>query len=141
MNSVLISLVLSCMFLSDEAKTTPIEDRIESLTWKNRIIVLYAPGGNDEEFLEQKRILANNKKATQERDLVVIECVGNALTYEDKGYVARHFDHDLAQFGVWLIGKDGGTKLAKNKPVPTEKFFGLIDSMPMRRAEMKRDGR
>lgn len=122
------------------AKTPPIEEQIESLTWKNRIIVLYAPEEKDKAFVAQKKLLDDHKKGTQERDLVIIECVGDVLNLEDKGYVARHFEHDLAEFGVWLIGKDGSTKLAKNKPVPTEKFFGLIDSMPMRRSEMKRDG-
>lgn len=140
MISVLLSLILSFMSLSN-AKTTPIEEQIESLTWKNRIIVLYAPEGKDKAFLEQKKLLDDHKKGTQVRDLVVIECLGEALNVEDKGYVARHFEHNLAEFGVWLIGKDGSTKLAKSKPVPTEKFFGLIDSMPMRRAEMKRENR
>ncbi len=140
MNAVFLPFLLSALLLSS-MKPMPLHEQIESLAWKNRIIILYAPADDDKALLTQKKILAEQKKGTQERDLVIIECIGEDLTMEDKGYVARHFDHDLGEFGVWLIGKDGGTKLAKTKPVGTDKFFGLIDAMPMRRAEMKRDGR
>ncbi|WP_420845130.1 DUF4174 domain-containing protein [Maribacter litopenaei] len=36
-----------------------------------------------------------------------------------------------------LIGKDGGIKMIENYPLVSQKVFDRIDSMPMRRAEMK----
>lgn len=51
---------------------------------------------------------------------------------------------DLAGFslatnfeGVLLIGKDGGIKLKKPFIVKPQTIFDLVDSMPMRRAEMR----
>lgn len=114
---------------------------MERLTWKSRVIVVYTPEADSKDFQKQKQILAEKTKGVKERDLVVIECVGKTLSSEDKNYVARHFNHDLSQFGVWLVGKDGGTKLSENKPTTTEKFFSLIDSMPMRQSEIKKDGK
>jgi len=114
---------------------------MERLTWKNRVIVVYTPEAGSKDFQKQKQILAEKTKGVKERDLVIIECVGKTLSPEDKNYVSRHFNHDLTQFGVWLVGKDGGTKLSEAKPVTTEKIFSLIDSMPMRQSEMKRDGK
>ena len=113
---------------------------MQLLTWKNRVILLYTPEANSKDFQKQKQILAQATKGVKERDLVVIECVGKTLSSEDKNYVSRHFNHDLSQFGVWLVGKDGSTKLSETKPVTTEKFFSLIDSMPMRQSEMRKDG-
>ena len=142
MNSLFITLLLSSLLLSFSfTKDTSLEKKLKSLTWKNRVIVLYAPEASSTEFQQQKQILAAKTKDLQERDLVVIECVGNALSAEDKNYMKSHFTHDLTGFGVWLMGKDGGTKLSSTQPVSTEKFFSLIDSMPMRQAEMKRDGK
>ena len=43
----------------------------------------------------------------------------------------------MENFGVVLIGKDGGVKLESSVPVKTAKLFDLIDSMPMRIHEMK----
>ena len=39
-------------------------------------------------------------------------------------------------FRVRLVGKDGGVRLDRDKPVSTSELFSLIDAMPMRRAEM-----
>lgn len=39
---------------------------------------------------------------------------------------------------IRLIGKDGSTKLTSNTLVNPQKLFALIDSMPMRQAEMHR---
>ena len=139
--SLLAPILLSSLLLSSFTKETPLWEKMQSLAWKNRVIVLYAPEAGSEEFRQQKQILAEKTQELKERDLVVIECVGKQLSPEDKNYVAHHFMHDLSGFGVWLVGKDGGTKLSGTKPVTTEKFFGLVDSMPMRQAEMKRDGK
>ena len=139
MNSVLASFLLSTFLLSSFAET-PLWEKMQRLTWKNRVILLYTPEANSKDFQKQKQILAQATKGVKERDLVVIECVGKTLSSEDKNYVSRHFNHDLSQFGVWLVGKDGSTKLSETKPVTTEKFFSLIDSMPMRQSEMRKDG-
>jgi hypothetical protein len=39
-------------------------------------------------------------------------------------------------FRVALVGKDGGTKLTRSKPLSADVLFGTIDSMPMRRKEV-----
>ena len=141
MNSLLVTLFLTPLLLFSFTKEVPLWEKMQSLAWKNRVIVLYAPNVNSKEFAQQKQILAAQTKELKERDLVVIECVGKTLSAEDKNYVAHHFMHDLTGFGVWLVGKDGSTKLAETQPVTTERFFSLIDSMPMRQSEMKRDGK
>lgn len=137
MNSILASILLSSAFLASFAET-PLWEKMERLTWKSRVIVVYTLEAGSKDFQKQKQILAEKTKGVKERDLVVIECVGKSLSSEDKNYIARHFNHDLTKFGVWLVGKDGGTKLSEDKPVTTEKFFSLIDTMPMRQSEMKR---
>jgi hypothetical protein len=38
---------------------------------------------------------------------------------------------------VGRIGKDGGVKLRSAEPVAAGDFFALIDTMPMRRREMR----
>lgn len=137
MNSILASFLLSFILLSS-LNETPLWEKMERLTWKNRVIVIYTPDASSKDFQKQKQILAEKTKGMKERDLVLIECLGKTLSSEDKNYVARHFNHDLTQFGVWLVGKDGSTKLSEAKPVTTEKFFSLIDAMPMRQSEMKK---
>ena len=40
-------------------------------------------------------------------------------------------------FRVVLIGKDGGVKLRQEEPISVADLFALIDSMPMRKQEMR----
>ncbi|TDB64116.1 DUF4174 domain-containing protein [Arundinibacter roseus] len=116
----------------------PLWEKMERLAWKNRVIVIYAPESGNLELNQQRQLLANTLAQQKERDLVIIECLSSKLTREDKVYINRHFNHDLTRFGVWLVGKDGGTKLSSSSTVPAEKFWALIDSMPMRQSEKAR---
>lgn len=44
------------------------------------------------------------------------------------------------QFRTILVGKDGGIKLNSDKPLDACALFNLIDTMPMRRQEMRAKG-
>jgi len=44
-------------------------------------------------------------------------------------------------FGLELIGLDGGVKYRSTSAVPLEELWTLIDGMPMRRAELKNQGK
>jgi len=43
------------------------------------------------------------------------------------------------QFTIILIGLDGGEKLRQTKPLDTTTLFAIIDGMPMRRQELKKN--
>ena len=51
----------------------------------------------------------------------------------------RYFTPAPAETMVVLIGKDGGVK-SRSPDLDLEATFGLIDQMPMRKAEMRRAG-
>jgi hypothetical protein len=52
----------------------------------------------------------------------------------------KHFDIPTKTFMLILLGKDGGIKLKRNDRVKLEEIFSLIDSMPMRKDEMRQKG-
>ncbi len=54
--------------------------------------------------------------------------------------LARLRSDERPDFEVVLIGKDGGVKARTNDPSSLEDFLALIDTMPMRRAEMRSQG-
>ncbi len=67
-------------------------------------------------------------------------------TYEERdkqgalAELARLRSDERPDFEVVLIGKDGGVKARTNDPGALEDFLALIDTMPMRRAEMRLQG-
>lgn len=44
-----------------------------------------------------------------------------------------------SDFRVLLIGLDGGKKLDQTKMLSVKKLFNIIDSMPMRQAEIQKN--
>ena len=113
--------------------------------WKNRLVLIFAPSGEDTSYLKQKSELEGKTDELEDRDIVVIESfkVGRSMTAEvsltdmQQSFLRDKFNV-VDNFVFILIGKDGTIKLMAKQPVPSDDLFGLIDSMPMRKEEMKR---
>lgn len=117
----------------------PLEHKLESSIGKRRVVLVYCPKVSDAEFKLQKKWLSEVGKGILERDLSIIDCVEAELTTEDALHLKERFKYTPNHFCFWLIGKDGEIKLISSKPVKPEQLFGLIDSMPMRREEKKKN--
>ncbi len=102
---------------------------LSAYQWKKRLVILVGDT-TDVKLKEQKSVLQNHKSELVERDILILPITNT-----------ENFQIDLeANFkGLLLIGKDGGVKLKKAFPVAMTELFEIIDNMPMRKAEIKRD--
>ena len=132
------------------AQTAP---ALNALKDKSRVLLVFAPTDRNPLFQQQIALLDRHRDAMRERDLVVIPVLVQAGPTEGPDMVRtihppvasdaeqidlRHRFHVPAgEFTVVLIGKDGGSKLTQHDPVTAERLEQVIDSMPMRRGEMK----
>ena len=98
----------------------PTEIDLAAHQWKHRVVVLQAPNAADAVYQKQLVLFAERKQEMAERDIVVLS------------------QFDSADFQAVLIGKDGGRKREQAVPIDPDDLFALIDSMPMRQAEMRR---
>ncbi len=128
------------MSLTQNIKAQSLED----FQWKNRILLLVDTGQDTEALQSQLDELTSDKQALKERDLVIFRVTPDAVYFLDgslsklkanKIFEKCGLDFDFK--GTLLLGKDGGVKLKKPFEVPAQAIFDLIDSMPMRRAEMR----
>ena len=79
--------------------------------------------------------------------MVVFEIIGDqvravigAAPAASAAAFRRYYRVGTTEFRAILVGKDGGSKLRQSTPVDSVRLFRLIDSMPMRRDEMRRRG-
>ena len=100
----------------------------------HRKVLLFSSGKNGAAFLQQQKILRSDSPGMQERGIVVET---HLLNNENKATFTR-YKALYTPFLFILIGKDGGEKLRSSQVVTTRQLFGLIDQMPMRRSEMKK---
>jgi hypothetical protein len=117
--------------------------------WQDRVILLYAAGAKDPTLKRQLSLLTTQKAEVTDRDLVIYQLFpsggispnGKKLTASQSLAFFQRYDVRPDTFTLILVGKDGGEKKRTGELVPLEDLFGLIDRMPMRRAEMRRKGK
>jgi len=107
---------------------------LEQHRWKNRLILLFASGENDQAVEEQKRLLEAEKSAVDERDLLVF-----VFNSGDGESLRERYAVDEEKTTLLLVGKDGGVKLREAAPIEPNLIFALIDTMPMRQSEMRQN--
>ena len=126
------------------------EDEVDlgGYKWKNRLLFVFSPAESHADYKTQKTEIEDQMSEVEDRDLTVFTVLAEGesnigkSTMSDKAseYLRNQFGIESGQLTVILIGKDGGEKLRSKGHVPMEEIFSLIESMPMRQAEMRERG-
>jgi hypothetical protein len=139
-----IALALPLLAAAAAAQTTTHVVSLAGLRGNSRILLIFAPGPNDPQLQIQLRRLNDNAAAVTDRDLVPVAVpykspspTPAAFTDDEALAARRRFQVDPGNFTVILIGKDGGEKLRSGKPLSINQLLDAIDSMPMRKEEMR----
>jgi hypothetical protein len=103
-----------------------------------RVLLLYGRDDAQHYLIEQQEALNEYKDEMAERDLDVIVLIASQVSEPDRQFLMHDYKLNPSdEFAGWLIGKDGGSKKTYKKPVSPKDLFNTIDSMPMRKQEMK----
>lgn len=114
--------------------------------WEQRVILIFGQLPQADLFQQQLKELTNAPDELEDRDLVIYRFYAgkgwdpdnNLLTPSKVEHIRSRYNPHQEDFQFILIGKDGGVKLRSKQVVAMNKLYGLIDGMPMRRAEMRR---
>jgi hypothetical protein len=119
---------------------------LDAYRWKNRILIIFVPSVDSENYEAQKESLRNQSAGILDRDLRIVEVLekdsssdlGISLCGESARNLRNKFGVTADEFQVILIGKDGTVKLRSKAAVSPSALFQLIDAMPMRQEEMRK---
>lgn len=108
---------------------------VDSLRWEKRVVLVSAPQATDPAAVAQRRILARVRGGSDDRDLMLVEALGDKVigASDTAAALRRNYKLPADRFTVILIGKDGGEKQRSATPMSAASLFGTIDAMPMRR--------
>ena len=118
---------------------------MDAFLWKHRPLIIFAPAA-DAPGPKSLRAAAGQAIADfQGRDMVLIEVYeddtaaldGRALPAGTAADLRQRYGVSEEETTMILVGKDGGDKLRTSEIVDLEQIFSLIDTMPMRRQEMR----
>ncbi|MCH4822655.1 DUF4174 domain-containing protein [Gramella lutea] len=112
--------------------------------WQNRLLVIFTESENSSELQKQVQIFDKKKNELEDRKLKVIHSVPGKYqvifpeksTWKNSNLYEK-MEISEAGFEIILIGLDGTVKLRQPELLKTKKLFSLIDSMPMRQAEIR----
>ncbi|TXM92266.1 DUF4174 domain-containing protein [Methylobacterium sp. WL30] len=128
-----LTLAIASIALTGQAAAA--QDPLARYRQASRVLVLSAPDADDRRLAEQRAAVEAARAGFGERDLVVVEAVGEG---ESAAAIRRQLRLPADAFHAVLVGKDGGVKITASDPIPVLRLFSTIDAMPMRRDEMRR---
>ncbi|EJL53247.1 hypothetical protein PMI09_03562 [Rhizobium sp. CF122] len=119
---------------------------LEQFQWRNRVLVVFPDKGNARGARQENQLLAN-RDALQDRDMVILKIAGGSVRVLfgagknlDAAAIAGELgDPPTGEFAAFLVGKDGTVKLKVSEPISSGELFAIIDSMPVRAAEIASD--
>lgn len=115
------------------ASATASVDVLRDYLWTNRVIVTFSTNESTPERLLLIKQIAQYPCEFRKRDLVHIDLISGSVDYQS---LSQRFAMEGKDFKLVLIGKDGKIKLQATA-VALEDIFALIDTMPMRKKEMR----
>lgn len=89
---------------------------LKAQQWHRRIVLIYAPSATDAALVRQRRLLAQQPEAVQQRDVLVLEALPARLSAPDQQFLLDKLGVPVGRFSVLLIGKDGGVKRRQSTP-------------------------
>ena len=118
---------------------------LSQFQWKHRLLFIFAPNRSHPLFVSLHNALSAQKAGAADRDLVIFEIFDSDPSSMNSKYLASNsalslrnrYSVNPGEFTVLLVGKDGGIKLKRQDEIRLEDLFALIDSMPMRREEIR----
>lgn len=115
------------------ASATASVDVLRDYLWTNRVIITFSTNESTPERLLLIKQIAQYPCEFRKRDLVHIDLISGSVDYQS---LSQRFAMEGKDFKLVLIGKDGKIKLQATA-VALEDIFALIDTMPMRKKEMR----
>lgn len=114
--------------------------------WQNRLLLVIANDTTNNEFQKQIEHLQSKKEDLQERKLLIYKVFPNqyiegldSFTIEPSNDLYQKYNSKSADFKVILIGLDGRVKLKQRDIINIEQLKGIIDAMPMRIEELRKN--
>ena len=138
--TILILLILTSM-------TTLNAQDLSVHRWENRLLILLIENTEDNSYKEQLEELSSCSEGVEERKLLIYRSTPDKFRmgleteggWKNSSDIYKKYKTNESGFQVLLIGLDGGIKMDQSEMISCEKLFGTIDSMPMRKAEMRKN--
>ena len=130
---IIFSLLFTYVVCCDETQVNKISlhNTLEKYKWKKRILLLITKEEGTVLINAADKFFINQKCKNDDRNLELLKIK------EDKNYYIKNTSFFKDKTGFWLIGYDGNIKEYSEDNTLLSNVHNLIDSMAIRKDEMK----
>ena len=138
----LIKLIAALILFPVMIDTTFAQD-LKPHQWKDRLILIFAEDTTNVIYQKQLEAFKREETGMKDRKLVVYEVMPKQYRKDGGRWISgealfQKYKSTDTPSEIILIGLDGGIKLRQTKVLSGKELFGIIDAMPMRKAELQR---
>ena len=116
--------------------------------WQNRLVLILTEDSSNPDFQEQVRAFQAAEEDLQDLRIVVFQALPQRYirgTQQLPNWISgdqlyESYKSRGSSFEFLLLGLDGDIKLRRHRVVTLDELYELINTMPMRRAELRRRG-
>ncbi len=145
MTSAFVSVLFFMQLSFVNMQNTP-DNPLKKYQWQKRVLLVFTPSATQPAGKLQLEKLRAVTSELADRDILLITVTGNqaaggGLHINAAPALLQIYNVPTKDFGLILIGKDGGEKYRSSKVIDPETIFNLVDAMPMRQSEMNKQDR
>ncbi|MBB3695949.1 DUF4174 domain-containing protein [Flammeovirga yaeyamensis] len=135
---ILCFIFITCIFLFGKVEAQNLDDH----QWKHRLLVIKTNTEGQDLYTQQIEEFEGEENEFEERKIKVFYVVNSSYSLSADEKASIDWEHPLLfdkrmDFEVVLIGLDGGVKLRESTFLSKKDLYDKIDSMPMRRTELR----
>ena len=107
--------------------------------WKERVIIISGNEAARDMIKAQFQRFESQIQKLKDRKLVIYKCTDKFCVYYNSKSKPKMINREQTSenFSISLFGLDGGKKFYSTKVIEPIVIFDLVDSMPMRRQELR----
>lgn len=129
-----------------QCSASNVDTMMEDYLWQNRLILVFSPSKESSAYKTQAKTLNTAQSDLKDRDIIRWDFIAQNSVSIDNHYKPhlgtdpfyKHYNVNLQDFTIILIGKDGNIKLRSQTPITAKTLNSTIDAMPMRIREINK---
>ncbi|WP_373512636.1 DUF4174 domain-containing protein [Persicitalea sp.] len=99
----------------------------EKLTWKEKLVVIYAPEDQKNQIKEQLAALSPYIETLRNERITVVQ-IPTILSANNLLYLKNKLRYQKNQMNIWVIDEKGNLRMSSTKAASAEQFLRILDA-------------
>ncbi len=125
---IVVSLLICCTLPFAYSQNQNLPDFLkEKLTWQEKLVVIYAPEGQQRQIKEQLAALSPYTETLRHERITVVQ-IPVLLSASNRLYLKSKLRYQEDKMNIWVIDEKGHLRMSSTKAASAEQFMRVLDA-------------